>query len=305
MTPGQGQPLVDVAEIEELDLQVMARVQELIYGEHASIYSSTGGFDFAGLREWEPGDSRAQIDWAHSTMNAFSPLVVRESVEPHALDVVIGADVSLSTRCGISGMTIGRVVARAIATIGFSAAIFQDSVGLVLYDFASERGPWIEPPHRGRAQVLRLIELYQAGYTTPAVAREGLAEIISRELRRTSMIFVISDFLFPHATDVIRELAGLKPRHDVVLGMVDSSFAFALPAVSAGWVECVDAETGRKTILSARAVAHLPRQVEQYQAELARYAEHVDVDLVRLSDDPDRFHVALLELFIDRRLHRK
>lgn len=299
------QPLLDLSEIEEIDLQVMERVQDMIHGEHASIYSGTFGFDFTGLREWEPGDSRVRIDWAHSTMNAFSPLVVRECVEPHSLDVLIGADVSLSTRCGLAGTTISRVVARAIATVGFSAAIFQDGVGMVLYDFAHRRGPWIEPPKRGRAQVTRLIELYQTGLTTPFVETETLAEIAARELRRTSLVFVVSDFLFPHARDVIRDLAGLKPRHDVVLGMVDASFAYRLPIVSAGWVECMDAETGRTRLLSARAVAHLPKQVTQYQDTLARDAERMDVDLVRLGDDPDRFHVALLELFIDRKLHRK
>jgi uncharacterized protein (DUF58 family) len=305
MTPDRGRPLLDPAEVEEIDLQVLERVEDLVYGEHGSIYSSTSHFDFTGLREWQPGDAQARIDWAHSTVNAFSPLVVRESVEPHALDVMIAADASPSTRCGRSDVTIARVVARALATIGFSAALFQDSVGLVLYDFAGERAPWIEPPHRGRAQILRLIELYEAGCTARAATGESLAAIVSRELGRTSLVFVISDFLFPDAGDVIRELAGLRPRHDVVIGMVDAAFAFVLPAASAGWIECADAETGRTTILSARAAARLPARVAEYQAELARCAERADVDLVSLGDDPDRFHVALLELFIERRLHRR
>lgn len=305
MMSDAAEPLVDAADIEEIELQVHARVQDLIHGEHASIYSGTAGSDFTGLREWEPGDSRARIDWAHSTMTAFSPLVVRECVEPHSLDVIISADVSISTRCGMGGATIAQVVARAIATIGLSASIFQDSVGLVLHSFDKAQGPWIEPPHRGRAQILRLMDLYQARPTLPWVEGGGLAETIDRELRRTSLVFVISDFLFPDALEVIRTLAGLKPGHDVVLGMVDAAFAFALPAISAGWVECVDAETGEARMLSAREMERLPRDVERHQAELARHAEQLDVDLVRLGCDPDEFHVALLEMFLERRLHRK
>ena len=57
---------------------------------------------------------------------------------------------------------------------------------------------------------------------------------------------------------VLQELSLLNATHDVFLVLIDSAFAFDLPAVSAGWIEIVDVETGRaRTISRARATREL------------------------------------------------
>ncbi len=197
------------------------------------------------------------MDWAHSTTTLFNPLQVRENIEERSIDIVIAADVSCSTRCGAAGVLIGKGIARTIATIGLSASIFQDTVGLVLL---GGKEHVIEPPRGGRSHVERMVDLYQ---TTPAAPglpqRERLADTLAGELRRTSLVIVASDFLFPDVFATLKELADLKPPHDVFLVMADSAFAFELPEISAGWIGCVDSETGARVDLSQLAAAGTSR----------------------------------------------
>ena len=74
-------------------------------GDHRSL-SHGSGFDFVGLRDWQAGDRFSTIDWAQSTLTNFSPLVVREFEQPSTASVVVVADASLSTRCGVNGVPI-------------------------------------------------------------------------------------------------------------------------------------------------------------------------------------------------------
>jgi len=80
-------------------------------------------------------------------------------------------------------------------------------------------------------------------------------------MRKTSMVPVISDFLFDDAGAVLGELGHLNSSHDVFIVLIDAAFAFELPPISAGWIEGFDVETGRSRVMSrgslkTLAVAH-------------------------------------------------
>ena len=122
--------LSDLTEIELLILRADARVHD----RRAPQPFHGTGFDFVGLRDWQPGDRLSTIDWAQSTLTNFSPLVVREFEQPSTATVIAVADASLSTRCGIDGVPIAAAIARAIGTIGMSAVFFQDLFGLITFD---------------------------------------------------------------------------------------------------------------------------------------------------------------------------
>jgi uncharacterized protein (DUF58 family) len=303
MTRGNAAPLLDPSEVEAINLFCNARVRELIFGEHASVFTGTRGFNFSGIRDFEPGDPQIKVDWAHSTTTLFNPLQVRECIEERSIDIVIAADVSCSTRCGTPSALIGKGIARTIATIGLSASIFQDTVGLVL--FGGEE-PVIEPPRGGRSHVERMVDLYQ---TTPAApvlpGGERLAETLAGELRRTSLVIVASDFLFPDAFSILKELADLKQPHDVFLVMADSAFAFEFPAISAGWIGCVDSETGARADLSRSQIMELPRLIRNHQDAVADYAERADMEVLRVLPDMEPFQTAMVDFFLERRLRRR
>src|ERR671918_340770 len=98
-----------------------------------------------------------------------------------------------------------------------------------------------------------------------ATGRRGIAS-------KTSLVPVISDFLFENAEDVVRELTRLNTMHDVFLAIVDASFAFDVPSVSAGWGGVHDVETGRSRVMSRRGARRMAVRVSDWQDEIAAMA---------------------------------
>ncbi|MGH9346622.1 MAG: DUF58 domain-containing protein [Vicinamibacterales bacterium] len=301
-TTGNG-PLVSLADITEIQLLILKRMREFTIGEHASRFHGAG-FDFTGLRDWEAGDRFEAIDWPQSSLTNFSPLIVREFEQPSTSSVVIVADRSASTQCGLDGVPVAAIIARAIATIGMSAVFFQDSVGLVTF-MDRVAGLAGVRPRIGKGQVIQILDAYQTGRGTQDVRETGgIAGSIGGFMRRTSMVPVVSDFLFEDAGEVVRELARLNTRHDVFLALVDASFAFDLPAVSAGWVEVQDVETGRSRVMSGPDARRMAARVRAWQDEVARTARAVGLDVIRLGLDQTQFDLALMEFVAERRLRR-
>ncbi|MBI2185796.1 MAG: DUF58 domain-containing protein, partial [Acidobacteria bacterium] len=137
-------PLIDVAEVAEMELLILRRMREYTMGQHASVFKGSG-FDFVGLRDWQPGDRPSSIYWPGSTFTNFTPLVVREFEQHSTATIVVLADRSASTRCGVNGVSIASGVARAIATIGLSAVFCQDAFGVITFDAAFERLAAVRP----------------------------------------------------------------------------------------------------------------------------------------------------------------
>src|SRR5918999_6319159 len=114
------EPLINLSEITEIELLILKRMREFTIGEHASMFHGAG-FDFTGLRDWQAGDRFEAIDWPQSSLTNFNPLIVRQFDQPSTSSVLVVADRSSSTQCAADGVTLAKVVARAIATIGMSA----------------------------------------------------------------------------------------------------------------------------------------------------------------------------------------
>ena len=127
---------------------------------------------------------------------------------------------------------------------------------------------------------------------------------IASHLRKTSLVPVISDFLFADAARVIKELSLLNAAHDVFLMMVDARFAYELPAVSAGWLEAFDIETGRKRVMSRKELTRLGGRVEEWQDEIMRLARDADLDIVRVGLDRWEMETTLVEFVAERRLRK-
>lgn len=302
ITPPPEEHLVDWAELEQIELVVRTRMKEHTAGVHASVFHGDG-FDYVGLRDWQPGDRPAVIDWAQSSITNFSPLVTREFEPDRTASITIVADISRSTRCGTGGTSIARVIARAVATLALAGTFFQDRVGLATFDGAA----WTLRlrPRVGRAHALHCLEAYQTdvraavGLTGPPRRRRGLAAL----LRRQSVVPVISDFLFEDAVARIDELAQVASVHDVFVVMVDATFAFALPPLSSGWIEVADADTGRTRLLSAREAARLGEDVREWQDRVAHAAERRGLEVVTLA--PGQEYSALADFLGKRRLRTR
>ena len=297
------EPLVNLREIAEIELFIIKRLKEFTLGDHASVFKGIG-FNFVGVRAWEPGDRMSSIDWAQSSMTNFSPMITRDFEQDSNATIVAVADASMSTRCGVGGVPIAAAIARAIAAAGLSAMFFQDLFGLVTFDdrfrqLASAR------PRIGRSHVLYCLDLYQNRRTLEAGEEShDIIVAVESQLRKASLVPVISDFLFPDADRLVQELALLNAVHDVFLLMTDVRFAYELPAVSDGWIEAYDIESGRTRVLSRREMRRLADRVGAWQDRIERLARDLGLDVVRVGLDRWQMETALVEFTAERRLRK-
>lgn len=298
------EPLINLSEITEVELRILRRMREFTIGEHSSLFHGTG-FDFVGLRDWQAGDRFEAIDWPQSTLTNFSPLIVREFEQPSTSSVIVLADRSASTRCGLDGVPIATVIARAIATIGMSAVFFQDSFGLITFDRDFDRMAALRP-RIGKGHIIHCLDAYQRGTALQELRQAGsLSATLTGFMRKTSLVTVVSDFLMEDPAAVLRELALVDSVHDVFVIIVDAAFAFEMPRMSAGWIEAFDVESGRVRVMSRRQVAQLASRTAHWQDEVGRQAKERSLDVLRLGRDQTQFDIAWLEWVAERRLRRR
>jgi uncharacterized protein (DUF58 family) len=297
------EPLVDASEIAEIELFILKRMKEFTLGDHASVFKGSG-FNFVGVRDWQPGDRMSSIDWAQSSLTNFSPMIMRDFEQDSHATIMAVADASLSTRCGVHGVPIAAAIARSLAAVGLSAVLFQDLFGVITFgegfrQLAAAR------PRIGKPHVIYCVDLYQHGSVDDAAAvQRDVTTTIEGHLRKTSLVPVISDFLFADAPTVIHELSLLNAVHDVFLMMADVRFAYQLPMTSAGWIETFDVETGRTRILSRREFSRLAARVEEWQERIIRLARDEDLDILRVGLDRWEMETTLVQFVRERRLRK-
>lgn len=306
--PVENAPLVNLSEIAEIELFILRRMKEFTLGDHASVFKGSG-FNFVGLRDWQPGDRMSSIDWAQSSMTNFSPMIMREFEQDSTATVLAVADASLSTRCGVAGVPIAAAIARSVAAVGLSAVFFQDQFGLITFDDAF-RQLAAARPRIGKPHVIYCLDLYQhltgadQAFALGDVTAADVTTTIESHLRKTSLVPVISDFLFADAPRVIEELSLLNAVHDVFLMMVDARFAYKLPPASAGWIEIFDVETGSTRVVSQREFGRLASRIEEWQEHVMRLARDADLDIVRAGLDRWEMETTVVEFVRERRLRK-
>ena len=126
--------------------------------------------------------------------------------------------------------------------LALAAAHQNDRVGALLFADEVER---VIPPRKGRRHALRVIRDLVA--FEPVGRRTNLAASLSyasRLLRHRSIVVVLSDFI---AEGWERPLRRLAARHEVVAITVDDPREHELP--ESGWIEMLDAETGRRVLV--------------------------------------------------------
>jgi hypothetical protein len=133
---------------------------------------------------------------------------------------------------------------------------------------------------------------------------DSISRSIGGFMRKTSLIPVVSDFLFDEPDEFLRELAHVNSTHDVFLVVIDAAFAFEVPKVSAGWIEAFDVETGRSRVMSRKALGRLAGRVREWQDGVERSARDLGLDVLRLGLDQIQSVIALTEFVMERRLRK-
>ena len=201
-------PIELIKKLKRIEIFTRKCVSEQMAGQYHSAFKGRG-MDFSQVRPYEDGDDVRYIDWNVSARQ--NALYVKDFVEEKQLSVYIVMDLSRSMDFSSIAATKREMSAEVMALLASSAIQNNDRVGLFL---CHHRGMRFIPQKKGRNHLLRLIReslSYQG--IGEAVSLKDCLSSVTKIIKRSSLIFVISDFL---QNDFEIPLRILSHRHDVV-----------------------------------------------------------------------------------------
>jgi uncharacterized protein (DUF58 family) len=208
-----------------LDPEVLARMADrhieprgLVIGNLAGAHKSPlSGFavEFAGHREYVPGDDPKHIDWrVYFTRDKY--FIKQYEMETNFVCHLI-LDVSASMRYGDDRQQKMLYGAQMATTLGYSIIRQSDKVSLATFD---ENVLGVVPPSNSMGQVMRMTNHLD---TIKPVQKTRLAECLTElagRMRRREIVLVFSDF-FTDLDQLEQVLQRMRyNRHEVVLFQV-------------------------------------------------------------------------------------
>ena len=226
--------------VRRIELVTRGIVRESIGGEYQSTFKGQG-IDFDDFREYKPGDEVRAIDW-NVTARMGAPFI-KKFVEERELTVFLAVDISGSSAFGGIDQSKRELAAEVGALFAFSAAQNQDKVGLLLF---SDRVELYIPPRKGGTHNLRMIReiLHHPTNGNGSDPTTAMTTLVNN-LRRRSLVFVISDFMF---NDVYSPLRTVSIKHDVVAVQISDPHEESLP--DAGRLRLEDPESSEVVVVN-------------------------------------------------------
>ncbi|MEO0795509.1 MAG: DUF58 domain-containing protein [Verrucomicrobiota bacterium] len=229
------------SQISLLEFKCRRPVEHLLAGKIRSVFRGSG-IEFEDVRSYQPGDDVRAMDW-RVTARTGEPHIKRfiEEREQHFYLLV---DASASMRHDPKGRTF-KTVRDLSAMLTFAAIKNHDRIGLMLFTDIIEH---ITAPGKGRSHAMRLLtELVEHEPAHQASDLNAVLHGLGRMIRKHSIIFILSDFLF----DVdLQELQMLSNQHQVFAIHVSEK---PLPAdVPNGLIHIADSETGEREVIELR-----------------------------------------------------
>ena len=196
------------------------------------------GLEFAGTREYVPGDDPRLIDW-NLTARSNRPYI-RQAHPDRGLDAWILLDGSRSLDWGTALQLKRDTAAELVAASSTLLARHGNRVGAIMFDRTVQRV--IRPKSGRRARESLLAELKKP-YGQDGDGVTDLAAVlalVNRLVRHPSLLVVVSDFLAADGWQPALRVLAL--RHEVVTAIVSDPRESDLPDV--GLVTFEDPETG-------------------------------------------------------------
>lgn len=279
--------------VRKIELRTRGLVRESFGGEYHSRFKGEG-IDFEDFREYQPGDEVRSIDW-NVTARLGTPYV-KKFTEERELTVFLCVDISASGDYGSRGPSKRETMAEIAALLAFSALQNKDKVALVLF---TDQIELYLPPRKGTAHALRLIrEVLHYPPEGRATQLAAPVDLLENAVRKRSLVFLLSDFLFRE--DLRSTLRVVGRKHDLVAIQVSDPAELALPKV--GRVLLEDPETGEQIEVNTsnprlRAAYHDASR--GWQEEVDRHFKALAIDKLFLRTDEE--YAPALHAFFKRR----
>lgn len=278
--------------VRHIEIATKRLVDQGVAGDYHSVFRGRG-VEFTEVRPYQAGDEIRTIDW-NVTARMGHPYV-KQYVEERDLTVFLIVDVSGSLSFGSHSILKRELAAEVAALLAFAALRNQDRVGAALVSDRLEL--WLAPQQR-RNHVLRLVREILSRPAHGGTDLDGTIPAVLRNLKRRSVVFLISDFL---DTTYAGALKGAAGRHDVIVVEIVDPRETILPTV--GPTVLRDAESGALAIVSGKKLAAEHRAKRRHQrSELLRLSRRLGIDHLELRTD--RPYLAPLVSFFERRRRR-
>ncbi len=266
-------PAALLKKVRRIEIHTNRLVNDLFGGEYESVFKGQG-IEFADVREYVPGDDIRTIDW-NVTARSLNPFV-KKFVETRELTVIFAVDMSGSQYFGSTDKLKSEIAAEITAILAFSAVKNNDKTGLLIVTEDVEK---FVPVKKGRNHALRVIREilgYQPRKTKTRL--QSAIEYLYRVLTRTSVIFLISDFMDEGYEKALRILSR---KHDVIAVHLRDALEKSFPPN--GLIELADRESGQTALVDTTSAAFRKRfreDAEAKQAALEKLFKQLQIDRI-------------------------
>ena len=283
--PASPRTMPRTAELRRIQLRSRRLVTGDLMGQYRSAFRGTG-LVFTDIREYQPGDDVKHIHWKATARTG--KVFVKSYEEDRQLRVLVAVDMSASMRALHQNSGYMKAL-EFVATVSALTQRGNDLIGLSL--FADKPLTYLQPKSGAKRthQILATLMNEQGSYQGTNLAA-ALKEI-SLNLRKPSIIFVLSDFLCPSFETELRTLSTI---HDVVLVQIESPLK---EGEALGLVTFTDAETGEQVVVDTS--SHMVRQkwneaLEAQRLRIRDTAQSCRADHIVISDSVIRPLVRLM-----------
>lgn len=284
-----------VRELRYIEVYTAKKIRNLRIGAYTSRLRGQG-FDFDEHKPYRAGDDVRRIDW-NVTARMGTPYL-RHTHAERELNVMIVMDVSRSMELGTSHYSKKEMLTFITGSLLFSALSDQISTGLVAFadDVVVSRAP-----RRTRAAAWALLEhCWDLSSPPGQTALMPAVRHLLQTLKKTSVVFFVSDFMTNEDLLASRELSMLAARHDLIAVVPEDSAETALPP-GHGYINVRDLESGSRVALALgeRARRRYDNKARQRREALTRTFYRVPMDYVYVPTDRNPIE-PLLALFTQR-----
>jgi uncharacterized protein (DUF58 family) len=268
-------PAALLKKVRKIEIRTTRLVNDLFGGEYESVFKGQG-IEFADVREYVPGDDIRTIDW-NVTARSQHPFV-KKFVETRELTVFFVVDMSGSQYFGSTDKLKSEIAAEITAILAFSAVKNNDKTGMLI---ATEGMEKFIPVKKGRNHALRVIREilgYQPQKRGTQLA--GALEYLYRVQTRTSVIFLISDFM---DEGYEKALKILSRKHDVIAVQLRDTLEQKFPPI--GLIELADRETGKTMLVDTASdifQKRFTKATQAKQAALEKLFKRLQIDRIEI-----------------------
>jgi uncharacterized protein (DUF58 family) len=282
--------------IHQLEVKTRLLSQQLLSGEHVSIFQGRG-IDFDDVRPYQPGDDVRRIDW--NVTARMQQTYIKRYMEEREITFIIMVDVSASGHFSTQSRTKLELAAEIAGTLAFSAAKNNDRIGLLTFSDGVEK---FIPPAKGQEHVMHLLRTIL--FHRPKSAKTSISQALrylNKVQNRPAIVFLISDF---QSDPFHRALTISNQRHSMAAFVIGDAAETSLPA--AGWMilqdpesgELVEVNTSRKDVRMAFAKA-----ADEYRNQTRRALRRTGVKYMEV--DTKENYLARLAFFLSSEMTRK